>query len=173
MTQPFQQPNLSLKNFDDMQQYATYTSHSLSNPMSWRLKNKWKWLETGSRRCIQSPVIINNQVASTRPTLHLSADTEQREERVSAWMRGGGGGRVTMLGVVVMSALRLLHIPGVMMIPASQSGAAVILLTLSSIMVSLHTGSHKCRNFAGHVLHPLINWTFLVSQGDCQIYVWG
>ena len=88
MTQPFQQPNLSLKNLDDMQ----HTSHSLSNPMSWRLKNKWKWLETGSRRCIQSPVIINNQVASTRPTLHLSADTEQREERVSPECGGRGPG---------------------------------------------------------------------------------
>ena len=45
MTQPFQQPNLSLQDFDDMQQ----TSHSLSNPVSWRLKIKWKWLETGSK----------------------------------------------------------------------------------------------------------------------------
>lgn len=57
---------------------------------------------------LMSLVMSNNQVTSSRPTLHLSAYTEQREFHPECV-----GGPDTML-LVTMSVL---HIPRVMMIP--------------------------------------------------------
>ena len=130
------------------------------------LINKWKWLTekmTELVTSLMSSVMSNNQATSSRPTLHLSAYTEQRELRISPWVCG------LDLTQCCWLQCQCSTYPGWWWSLGLLWWLILLILKLHNSIISYGESLLPDCNFSRIVQLLLIYWTLLVPQGVSNI----